>query len=150
PGFTFRDAVRYSSNIVMGKLALILGSERLYRYATSLGFGSVTGVDFPGETAGRLRRPERWSARPCPTTGSGHERSVTPLQLALAYAAIASGGVLMEPMLVREITDAAGRRVRSFTPRAVHRVFSEATTSTLRTMLQAVVDSGTARPARID
>ena len=60
-GFTFRDAMRYSSNIVMGKIALRLGPERLYRYATSLGFGSLTGVQFPGETAGRLRSPEHWS-----------------------------------------------------------------------------------------
>jgi cell division protein FtsI/penicillin-binding protein 2 len=149
-GLTFRDAVRFSSNIVMGKLALLLGSERLYRYATSLGFGSLTGVSFPGETAGRLHSPEHWSARSCPTIAIGHEVTVTPLQLALAYAAIANGGVLMEPMLVREVRDARGNVVRRGTPHASHRVFSEATTATLRTMLQAVVDSGTARPAHLE
>ncbi|HTM57236.1 MAG TPA: penicillin-binding transpeptidase domain-containing protein, partial [Candidatus Udaeobacter sp.] len=150
PGFTFADAVRYSSNIVMGKLGLMLGSDRLYRYATSLGFGSLTGVEFPGETAGRLHSPEHWSARSCPTIAIGHEVTVTPLQLALAYAAIANGGVLMQPMLVREVRDSRGELVRRGTPRATHRVFSEATTATLRRMLQAVVDSGTARPARIE
>ena len=149
-GFTFFDAVRYSSNIVMGKIALLVGSERLYRYATSLGFGSLTGIDFPGETAGRLHSPEHWSARSLPTIAIGHEVTVTPLQLALAYAAIANGGVLMQPMLVREVRDARGNLIRRETPHALHRVFSEATTATLRSMLQAVVDSGTGRPAHID
>ncbi|HEY6867246.1 MAG TPA: penicillin-binding protein [Candidatus Eisenbacteria bacterium] len=149
PGFTFRDAVRFSSNIVMGKIGLLVGPERLYRYATSLGFGSVTGVGFPGEAGGKLRRPEDWSGRSCPTIAIGHEVCVTPLQLALAYGAVANGGVLMEPMLAREVRDADGSLVRRFTPMASHRVFSEATTRTLREMLTAVVDSGTARPARI-
>jgi cell division protein FtsI/penicillin-binding protein 2 len=148
-GFTFRDAVRYSSNIVMGKIGVIVGPQRLYRYATALGFGSLTGVDFPGETPGRLHRPERWSARSAPTIAIGHEVSVTPLQLVLAYAAVANGGVLMEPLLVREIRDAGGNVVRRGTPRAAHRVFSPATTATLREMLTAVVDSGTARAARV-
>ena len=150
PGFTFADAVRFSSNIVMGKLGLLLGPERLYRYATSLGFGSLTGVEFPGETAGRLHSPAHWSARSCPTIAIGHEVTVTPLQLALAYAAVANGGVLMQPMLVREVRNPRGELVRRGTPRALHRVFGEATTATLRGMLQAVVDSGTARPARIE
>ena len=150
PGFTFADAVRYSSNIVMGKLGLMLGSDRLYRYATSLGFGSLTGVEFPGETAGRLHSPEHWSARSCPTIAIGHEVTVTPLQLALAYAAIANGGVLMQPMLVREVRGSRGELIRRCSPRATHRVFSEGTTATLRGMLKAVVDSGTARPARIE
>ena len=148
-GFTFRDAVRFSSNIVMGRLGLLVGSDRLYRYATSLGFGTLTGVSFPGETAGRLHSPEHWSARSCPTIAIGHEVTVTPLQLTLAYAAIANGGVLMQPMLVREVRDAEGNTVRRYSPHASRRVFSEGTTATLREMLTAVVDSGTARPARI-
>jgi stage V sporulation protein D (sporulation-specific penicillin-binding protein) len=149
PSYTFRDAVRFSSNIVMGKLGIIVGPDRLYRYATALGFGSLTGVSFPGEASGKLRSPGEWSARSCPTIAIGHEVSVTPLQLTLAYAAIANGGVLMQPMLVREVRDGQGRAVRRFEPQASHRVFSEATTRTLRVMLQSVVDSGTARPARL-
>ncbi len=148
-GFTFRDAVRHSSNIVMGKLGLLVGSERLYRYATALGFGSLTGVRFPGEAAGRLHSPAQWSARSCPTIAIGHEVSVTPLQLALAYAAIANGGVLMEPMLVREVRDERGGVLRRLSPHASHRVFSEGTTRLLREFLTAVVDSGTAKAARV-
>jgi cell division protein FtsI/penicillin-binding protein 2 len=148
-GFTFRDAVRFSSNIVMGKLGMIAGADRLYRYATALGFGSLTGVEFPGEAGGRLQSPAHWSARSCPTIAIGHEVAVTPLQLALAYAAVANGGVLMQPLLVREVRDADGRLLRSGQPCASRRVFSESTTALLRTMLTAVVDSGTAKAARI-
>jgi stage V sporulation protein D (sporulation-specific penicillin-binding protein) len=148
-GFTFRDAVRFSSNIVMAKVGMVDGPDRLYRYATSLGFGGLTGLAFPGESPGRLHSPAHWSARSCPTIAIGHEVAVTPLQLALAYAAIANGGVRMEPMLVREIRDADGRVVHRYSPRADHRVFSPATTALMREFLTAVVDSGTAKLARV-
>jgi stage V sporulation protein D (sporulation-specific penicillin-binding protein) len=133
----------------MGKLGVLVGAERLYRYSVALGFGTLTGLSFPGEACGLLRSPARWSKRSCPTIAIGHELSVTPLQLALAYAAIANGGVVMEPMLVREVVDDEGRAVRRFSPRATRRVFSESTTLELRDMLSAVVDSGTAKSARI-
>ena len=147
--FTFRDAVRWSSNIVMGRVGNLVGAERLYRYSTALGFGSITGITFPGEAGGRLRSPERWSARSTPTIAIGHELSVTPLQLTLAYSAIANGGVMMRPMLVREIRNAAGETVRRYAPEASHRVFSERTSAIVRELLTAVVDSGTAKAARV-
>jgi cell division protein FtsI/penicillin-binding protein 2 len=147
--YSFRDAIRWSSNIVMGRIGERVGAQRLYRYATSLGFGSVTGIAFPGEAGGRLRSPEHWSARSTPTIAIGHEVSVTPLQLTLAYAVMANGGVMMRPMLVREIRDGNGNTVRRYTPEASHRVFSERTSSLLREMMTAVVDSGTAKAARV-
>ena len=147
--YTFADAVRWSSNIVLGKLGVLVGDERLYRYVTALGFGSITGVDFPGEVGGRLRSPDHWSLRSAPTIAIGHEISVTPLQLVLAYAAIANDGVLMRPMVLLEVRDATGRVVRREEPSASHRVFSPGTCATLRDMLTAVVDSGTARAARV-
>jgi cell division protein FtsI/penicillin-binding protein 2 len=147
--YSFRDAIRWSSNIVMGRIGLRVGAQRLYRYATSLGFGSLTGIAFPGEAGGHLRSPEHWSARSTPTIAIGHEVSVTPLQLTLAYAAMANGGVMMRPMLVREIRDANGNTVRRYTPEASHRVFSERTSGLLREMMTAVVDSGTAKAARV-
>jgi cell division protein FtsI/penicillin-binding protein 2 len=148
-GCTLRDAVRWSSNIVMGRLAMKVGAERLYRYSTEFGFGSITGLAFPGEAGGLLRSPDRWSLRSCPTIAIGHELSVTPLQLALCYAAIANGGVLMQPMLVREIREGGGAPEQRYTPHASRRVLSEGTTRELREMLAAVVDSGTARAAQV-
>ncbi|HKQ56361.1 MAG TPA: penicillin-binding protein 2, partial [Candidatus Eisenbacteria bacterium] len=147
--FTFRDAVRFSSNIVMGKIGCLVGAQRLYRYSTALGFGSLTGITFPGEAGGKLRGPEKWSARSTPTIAIGQEVSVTPLQLTLAYAAIANGGVMMRPMLIREVRDADGAVLRRYAPEASHRVFGEPTSALLREMLTAVVDSGTAVAARV-
>ena len=149
PGYTFFGTIQKSSNIVCGKLGIRLGAERLYRYCTSLGFGSLTGIEFPGETSGKLRPVANWQPRSTPTISMGQEIAVTPLQLALAYAAIANGGVLMEPRLVREVRTPEGKVVRRTSPQPVHRVFSEATTMTLRDMMCAVVDSGTATAARI-
>lgn len=146
---TFHQAVQYSSNIIMGRMALKLGAERLHRYASAMGFGGMTGVEFPGETAGRLRPVSAWQPRSTPTIAIGHEITVTPLQLALAYAAIANGGVLMEPMLIRSIKDADGRELRKGSPQPSHRVFSDATSGTLLDMLCSVVDSGTATSARL-
>jgi cell division protein FtsI/penicillin-binding protein 2 len=148
--YRFRDAVRWSSNIVIGKVANLLGAQSLYRYSTALGFGSLTGVTFPGEAGGKLRSPERWTPRSTPTIAIGHELSVTPLQLTLAYAAVANGGVMMRPTLVREVREPSGRVTRRFSPEASHRVFSERTTALLREMLTAVVDSGTAKAARVE
>lgn len=146
---TLHEAMQVSSNIVMGRVALQLGDERLYRYTTALGFGSMTGLEFPGETAGRLRAIEKWQPRSAPTIAIGHEITVSPLQLALAYGAIANGGVLMKPMLVRSVRTADGREVRSSKAQPSHRVFSESTTRILMSMLAAVVDSGTATTARL-
>lgn len=148
-GYTFFGAMQHSSNIVCARLGLRLGDERLYRYSTALGFGSLTGVEFPGEAAGKLRPVSHWQPRSAPTISIGHELSVTPLQLALAYGAIANGGVLMQPMLVREERSSSGKTLRRWLPQPEHRVFSEATTATLREMLSAVVDSGTATSARL-
>lgn len=147
-GYTFFGAIQNSSNIVCGKLGIRLGAERLYRYCTALGFGSLSGVEFPGETSGKLRPVSAWQPRSTPTIAMGQEIAVTPIQLALAYAAIANGGVLMEPMLLKELRAPDGKVLRTWTPQTSHRVFSEATTATLREMLCAVVDSGTATTAR--
>jgi cell division protein FtsI/penicillin-binding protein 2 len=146
---TFHEAVQYSSNIIMGRMALELGADRLHRYVSAMGFGGMTGVEFPGEAAGRLRPVSAWQPRSTPTIAIGHEITVTPLQLALAYAAVANGGVLMEPMLVRSIRDADGRELRRATPQPSHRVFSGSTSATLLDMLCSVVDSGTATSARL-
>lgn len=149
PGYTFFGAIQNSSNIVCGKLGIRLGAEKLYRYITALGFGEATGLEFPGETPGRLRPVDQWQPRSTPTISIGQEVAVTPLQVALAYSAIANGGVLMQPMLARELRAPDGTLVRRWEPQPVRRVFSEATTAELCRMLCAVVDSGTATATRL-
>jgi len=144
------DAVRFSSNIVAGKLGVRLGSRSMYEYSTAYGFGALTGVDFPGEAPGLLRAPDRWSGRSLPTLAMGQEVSVTALQLALAYSAVANGGTLMAPLLLKAEYDAKGVLVTKAEARPLRRVVSPETAATMRAFLQSVVDSGTATRAQLD
>jgi cell division protein FtsI/penicillin-binding protein 2 len=146
---TLADAVRYSSNIVAGKVGLKLGPRTFYDYASAYGFGALTGVDYPGEATGLLRAPERWSGRSLPTMAMGHELSVSALQLALAYGAIANGGTLMAPQMLKAEYDPSGKEVFHAEPHPLRRIVSTETAATMRQFLQAVVDSGTATRAAL-
>jgi cell division protein FtsI (penicillin-binding protein 3) len=148
------DIVRWSSNV--GTVRLV--TERMqpdeeYELLRDYGFGTATALPFPAESRGVLRAPVSPAGRPQWTRESpasiaiGYEFSATPVQLALAYAAIANGGELLEPALVREIRSPQGAVVFRHTRRVLRRVASPASTALVRAMLKAVVDSGTGRAA---
>jgi cell division protein FtsI (penicillin-binding protein 3) len=96
-----------------------------------------------------LREPPRWSALSLPTMSIGQEVSVTALQMVAAFSAVANGGTLMQPRLVRAIFDADGRELRRFDPVAVRQVISKETAQTLTRILVRVVAEGTGRHAAI-
>lgn len=141
------EAMVQSSNIVFAKIADEVGADKLYHMARSFGFGMPTSEFFAGEENGRLLKPYELKRddRTLKTMGFGHAVSVTPIQMAMAYAAVANGGVLMEPMIVREWRDAQDSVVEKRQPTPVRRVISESTASTIRSMLYRVVNSGTAK-----
>lgn len=141
------EAMVQSSNIVFAKIADEVGADKLYHMARSFGFGMPTSEFFAGEENGRLLKPYELKRddRTLKTMGFGHAVSVTPIQMAMAYAAVANGGVLMEPMIVREWRDAQDSVVEKRAPTSVRRVISESTASTIRSMLYRVVNSGTAK-----
>ncbi|MEW5919335.1 MAG: penicillin-binding protein 2, partial [Gemmatimonadota bacterium] len=138
------DVIRFSSNIGIAQLSERLTSPALYALLRDLGFGSPTGIPYPSEAAGVLRDPRAWTAQSHMSHAMGYELSVTPLQLALAYGAIANGGALMEPLLVKEIRDPEGEVTYRAQPRVVRRVMHRQTAEQLREVLKSVVDSGTA------
>jgi cell division protein FtsI (penicillin-binding protein 3) len=146
---SFRDVIAKSSDIGVVRVAQRLGRESFHRYARSFGFGSPTGVDLPGESAGLLRPPPKWSALSLASMSFGQEVGVTALQMALATAAVANGGYLMKPLVVRQLEDASGRVVKSFKPVAVRRVIDAGTVDTLTDLLRGVVTGGTGRRAAI-
>jgi cell division protein FtsI (penicillin-binding protein 3) len=146
---TFTEVLQNSSNVGTIKVGLALGPERYHRYMTAFGFGAPTGVGLAGESRGMLRDPARWSALSLPTMSIGQEVSVTALQMVAAFGAIANGGVLVQPRLVRALTSADARQTRAFAPRAVRQVISPETAATLTRMLTQVVESGTGRHAAI-
>ena len=146
---TFSEVLQYSSNVGSIKVGLQLGRERYYRYMSAFGFGASTGLGLPGESRGQLRDPTRWSLLSLPTLSLGQEVSVTALQMVAAFGAIANGGTLMQPRLVRATFDADGREARRFQPLAVRQVVSPATARTLTRILVKAVEAGTGHNAAI-
>ena len=144
---TVADALRQSSNIGIAKAAQALDSGDQYENLRDFGFGVPTGIEIPGEVGGTLRRPDRWSAQSPASLAIGYEISVTPLQMAMAYGALANGGILMQPRLVKEIRDADGRVVERFGPQRVRRVVDESVARQVSRVLVDVVQDGTGTAA---
>src|SRR5690554_1871023 len=135
----------YSSNIGTAKIGMTLGREGLYRAFRRFGFGTETGLGLPGETAGRLSHFGRWYELDAVTISFGQGFSSNAVQLAYAMAAVANGGVLMEPLLVRSVRDELGQVVEEFLPRVKRRVISEETAELMGEMLTSVTGrTGTA------
>ena len=141
------EAMVQSSNIVFAKIAAEVGADKLYRMARNFGFGMKTSENLYGEESGRLLMPYELTRddRTLKTMGFGHSVMVTPIQMVMAYAAIANGGTLMEPMIVKEWRDSKGNLVDKKEPVKVRRVISERTAASIRKMLNRVVNSGTAK-----
>jgi len=146
---SFGEVLQNSSNVGSMKVGLALGPERYHRYMTSFGFGAPTGIGLPGESRGLLRDPQRWSPLSLPTMSIGQEVSVTALQMLAAFGAVANGGTLMQPRLVKAEFDADGRELRRLEPRAVRQVVSPETARTLARMLVQVVERGTGHLAAV-
>ena len=124
-----------------------LGAADLNAYLRSFGFGQRTGVDLSAETGGIVRPLAEWYPVDLGTISFGQGLSITPLQLASAYAAIANGGTLYQPYVVASRRDADGEHRTA--PVAVRRVISEETSATLVTMLTTTVDNGIANAAAL-
>src|SRR5262249_57427978 len=102
--------------------------------------GVPTGVGLSGESRGQLRPPTSWSGLSLATMSIGQEVSVTALQLVTAVAAIANGGPLLQPQIVRSALDAQGRQHgHPAAPRGIRQVISPDTARTLTTLMTAVV-----------
>ena len=146
---TFTEVLQQSSNVGSIKVGMAIGKETYHRYMTAFGFGALTNVGLTGESRGLLRPPSRWSALSLPTMSIGQEISVTAMQMVASFAAIANGGVMMQPRLVRATFDAAGRELERAEPKPLRRVLSEATARTLMRIMVQIVDNGTGHAAAI-
>ncbi len=146
---TFRDVIARSSDVGVIRVAQRVGRENFHRYLRAFGFGQPTRVDLPGESAGLLRPTSKWSALSLPTLSFGQEVGVTALQLTSALAAVANGGYLMRPLVVKRVEDASGRVLKQFQPEVLRRVLEPETTYTLTDMLKAVVTAGTGKHAQV-
>src|SRR6266571_7183395 len=152
PSLTLADAIRVSSNIAMAKFVTRLEPEEQYLMLRDFGFGAPTGIEFPAEATGRLRPPSEWTRPSAASLAMGYELSVTPIQVAMAYGALANDGLLLEPTLIREVRSGGGGgggvRYRH-RPEPVRRVVSREVAAALRSMLRGVVERGTGTEAAL-
>ena len=137
----FSDVVARSSNIGTITVAKKLGARRLARAELNFGYGRRTGIDLPGESAGILTPANDWTCADLGTNAIGQGVAVTVVQMARVYAAVANGGLLVQPTLLRGTVDARGR-YKAAERGAVKRVVSAATSRTLTGILEGVVREG--------
>jgi cell division protein FtsI (penicillin-binding protein 3) len=137
-----------SSNIGTSEVAEELGETRLLAQVRHLGFGSSTGLDFPGTSPGILIGPTDWEPTDYVSLAIGQADAVSALQVLDAYNAVANGGTLVEPKLVKATVGADGT-VRATAPSKTERVIPAGTTAQLTTMLEQVVTTGTGVAAAI-
>lgn len=143
------DALRVSSNVGIAKAASRFSRGQQYETLRDFGFGVPTGIELPGEAPGVLRHPTDWSDQSPASLAIGYEIAVTPLQMAMAYGALANGGLLMKPRLVREIRRADGSRVEPSGPETIRRVLPERVAREVSRALVGVVEDGTGSSARL-
>ncbi len=147
---TLAEIIKVSSNIGAAKVGRLLGAEGLYDSIEAFGFGQLTGVDLPGEAKGILRPARRWGAMDLATISFGQGVAVTPLQLTAAAGAVANGGVLMRPFVVRAMSDSSGRLIKETQPQVAGRPLSPGEAKLLTNMMVAVTEpGGTGTAARV-
>src|SRR5206468_3676039 len=127
---------------------IVTAAAALNEHIRRFGFGERTGIELPGEIPGLIRSPQSWSKISITHIPMGHEIGVTPLQMTAAMCAIANGGKLMTPRIVKSITTSDGKTISSLTPIALRQVIFPETESQIGTALRGVVsERGTASAA---
>ncbi|MGH2749088.1 MAG: peptidoglycan D,D-transpeptidase FtsI family protein [Actinomycetota bacterium] len=145
---TVTEIIRHSSNVGTIKIGLDLGGKKLDEYVRRFGFGARTGLDFPGESPGIVIDRESWSGTTIATIPMGQGIAVTPMQMAVAYSALANDGVSVEPKLLYATMDGRGKVRRASVP-ATRRIVSTRTARRMVRILTGVVEEGTGIQAQI-
>lgn len=147
---TFRQGVYQSCNPVFVKTGQLIGIDRFFRYVRNFGFMEKTGITLNGEPSADQYQ---WWAKPTEidlaVASFGQRFTISPLQLVTAYSAIANGGNLLKPILVKQISDSEGNVIEKAEPQVIRKVISKQTSDTLREILEGVVSEGTGRNAYV-
>ena len=144
---SFTDVIVKSSNVGAIKIGFKLGTERLSEYVNKYGFGHPVSPDFPGESPGIVWRPDKWTDSALASVSMGYQVGVTPLQMVAAVSAVANGGEYVEPRVIRAIYQ-NGRRY-AVQPKIVRRTISPDTAAAMTSIMEGVVERGTATRAQI-
>jgi membrane peptidoglycan carboxypeptidase len=146
---TVKQIMEKSSDVGAIKLGLRVGDERFAGYIDRMGFGKVTTIDLPAEEKGLTKPASRWQKSSIGSIAMGQEVGVTPLQIVRMVAAVANGGILYRPYVVKTVEDSKGNALSETTPHG-ERVISADTAAKLQDMLEVVVTEGTATAGKLD
>ncbi|MDP9174991.1 MAG: penicillin-binding protein 2 [Planctomycetota bacterium] len=145
------DGLVKSSNILMSMLSERMGNPRMYQAISAYGFGHRTGIDLPGENAGKVNQLAKWNHFSTESVAQGYEVMVTPLQIARGFCAIANGGKLVTPRVIVGTVDPRGNVMSKQAPpdfNSLPQVIDPETAATMRRILCDVVIRGTAKGVR--
>ena len=146
----FLDAVSFSCNPAFITLGERLGARRLFDYIRAFGFGVRTGINYPGEGAGLVFRPSQVGPLELATTSFGQGISVTPMQQVMAVSALANGGYLLRPQLLKEVREADGSLVREGSKEIIRQVISRDTARRTALIMEEVVKVGSGVNAAVE
>ena len=149
------NALQNSCNLAFAHIALKMGGDTFYKYIERFGILEKTGIDLAGESKGVffdkdiVTNTDKWGTASLTSGSFGQTFKITPLQLVRAISSVVNGGNLMEPYIVSEVVDGAGRTLLYQEPTVVRTTISEATSRTMCTLLESVVSEGTAKNAQV-
>lgn len=139
---TFVQGVQNSCNPVFIEVGARVGRERFLKYLKGFGFRDTTGIELPGETNGIFHDPSNFKEIDLATASFGQSFNVTPLQMVTMVSAVANGGKLMKPHLVKELVDSDQNVIEEYKPQVIRQVISEETSKTMCEILESVVSVG--------
>lgn len=142
---TMVSILQHSNNLGAAYVGHLVGASNLQEFFLKFGLGEKTGIDLEGEDTGVIRDLSDWRDIDIATASFGQGISATPLQMAMAFSAIANNGNLMRPYIVSEIIDDSGSVISKFEPKVVRRVISQKSSETLVDMLTKAVSGGEAK-----
>ena len=146
---SFEEGVWNSCNPVFMEIGARLGTETFRKYYKSFGFGETTGFDLPGEAEGIFFSTDMFRSLELATSSFGQGFNVTPLQMITAMSAIANGGYLMKPYIVKQVNDETGNAVSVTEPTVVRQVISQETSRRMCKILEGVVSEGGGKNAYV-
>jgi len=150
PNLTFSQVIEQSSNVGTVKAVMRLEESIFFKYLKLFGFGNKTDIELTGEVRGIFAKLSSWSISSQPTISFGQGISVTPLQLVMAYGALANGGSLMKPMIVKGILTPENEILKRFEPVKIRDIISEKTSRRVRKILRGVITKGNSKQAEVE
>lgn len=146
----FSDAIKWSINTIMVQVGMELGAQRMIDYSKRFGFGAETGIDLPGEESGILYEAKKMWKPDIATMSIGQGIAVTPMQVLCAISAIANGGELLQPYVVKKIVAPNGEVIREGNKKVVRNMITPQVAEQMRNMMESVVSSGGGKKAKIE